>query len=373
MQTPSGDAVEALEPFRAEIEGRSVPRHYGDVPAEYGAVRGAVGIAERTDRAQLRIWGRDPVRMVQGLITNDLAGASAGKGVYAAMLTPKGRMLAELRAFRRETPAGAEVLLDLPREALQGTREHLKKFVPPMFARWTDLSDEHGCIGVYGPHARELVVRSLGFPIPDLEEDAIIEAAFGSEPLLVVGTREAGLEEGFDLFAAATALPAMWRELLAHGGDLGVRPVGFEALEILRIEAGRPRYGHELTEEIIPTEAFEAAGLLPRAISLTKGCYTGQEVIIRIAHRGHVNRHLRGLLLGAAPPPAPRTRLLHPESGREVGWTASAAVSPLLGQTIALGYVRREIGAGGAVRLGSPDGALLRVVALPFSAATEQE
>ena len=97
-------------------------------------------------------------------------------------------------------------------------------------------------------------------------------------------------------------------------------------------------------------------GLLPRAISFTKGCYTGQEVIVRIAHRGHVNRHLRGLLLGDAPAPSFRTPLLHPDTGKEIGWTTSAAFSPQLGQTIALGYLRREVGPGDAVRLGAADG-----------------
>ncbi|HEX7241219.1 MAG TPA: hypothetical protein VF263_13175, partial [Longimicrobiaceae bacterium] len=105
-----------------EVAGRRVPAHFGDAAAEYRAVREGAGVADRADRALVRLWGKDPVRMVQGLISNDLAKAPPGRGVYAAMLTPKGRMIAELRAFRRELPEGTEVLLDLPREALEGTR-----------------------------------------------------------------------------------------------------------------------------------------------------------------------------------------------------------------------------------------------------------
>jgi folate-binding protein YgfZ len=274
-------------------------------------------------------------------------------------------MIAELRAFALPRPDGTEVLVELPREALDGTVAHLKKFVPPMFARWADVSDEVGTLGCYGPRARELLTRVLGADIPALDEDAFLETAFGSERVLVAGSRQTG-EPGFELTAASTALPALWDSLLAEGADLDVRPVGFGTLETLRIEAGRPRYGAELTEETIPTEAYESTGQMERAISFTKGCYTGQEVIVRIAHRGHVNRHLRGLLLGDAPTPAPGTPLFHPESGKEVGWTTSAAASPLRAQTIALAYLRREIAPGDTVRLGAADGREGRVVEVPF-------
>jgi folate-binding protein YgfZ len=278
------------------------------------------------------------------------------------MLTPKGRTIAELRALSRETPAGAEVLIDLPREALAGTVEHLRRFVPPMFARWQDVSERLGTIGVYGPNARALVGTVTGGEFPGLEEDQFVELPFGSEALLVVGTRGTG-DEGYDLTAPATVLPALWEALLSEGESLGARPVGHAALETLRIEAGRPRYGSELTEETIPTEAFESTGLMERAISFTKGCYTGQEVIVRIAHRGHVNRHLRGLRLGDAPAPPPGTPLLHPETGRSVGVVTSAASSPLVGETIALAFVRRELGPGDEVRAGEVVG---KVVEVPF-------
>jgi aminomethyltransferase len=338
-----------------EVGGHPVVRHFGDPDAEYQVVRTRAGVADRLDRARVRLWGKDPVRMVQGLITNDLAGASSDQGVYAALLTPKGRMLAELRAFRRDP----EVLLDLPREALSGTTEQLRKFVPPMFARWTDASDDTGCLGVYGPQGLEVLRRTLG-DIPALQEDERHDATWEGESLLVVGTRDAGGEEGYDVLAPIAVIPGLWNALLAAGGQ----PVGFDALEVLRVEAGRPRYGAELTEDIIPTEAWESTGLMPRGISFTKGCYTGQEVIIRIAHRGHVNRHLRGLLLGDAPAPIAGTPLLHPDTGKQVGWTASAVFSPLLGQTVALAYVRREVMPGSPVRAGDADAT---VVQLPFS------
>lgn len=352
------DVLRADGAVLAEVEGRAVPRHFGDPAAEYRAVREGAGVADRSgDRARVRLWGRDPVKMVHGLVTNDLLKAAEGQGVYAAMLTPKGRTVAELRAFRRAT----ELLLELPREALAGTAEHLKKFVPPMFARWADVSDEVGELGVYGPRSREVAGRALGVDLPALAEEAYTEAEFDGERLLVAGTRAVGGEDGYELLAPSSALPALWAALR----EAGAVPVGRGALETLRVEAGRPRYGAELGEEVIPTEAFEASGLMERAVSFTKGCYTGQEVIVRIAHRGHVNRNLRGLLLGDAPAPVHRTPLFHPETGREVGWIGTAVASPRLGQTAALGYVRRELAPGATVRVGAADGTHATVTALP--------
>jgi folate-binding protein YgfZ len=370
MESPLHGEAAARGALFGEVSGVTVPRRFGDGLAEYRAIRDAVGVVDRHDLAQLRLWGRDPVKMLHGLITNDLLNAEPGQGVYAAMLTPKGRTIAELRAFTRRTPDGVEVLVDLPREALEGTREQLKKYVPPMFARWEEVSERMGVIGVYGPRSRELASLVLGAEIPPLAEDAFVEAEWGGagEParVVVVGTRYAGGEEGFDLFAPAPALPTLWRALLADGAALGALPVGYAALEALRVEAGRPRYGHELTDETIPTEAFESTGLMPRAVSFSKGCYTGQEVIVRIAHRGHVNRNLRGLLLGDAPLPTPGTPLVHPETGREMGRTATAVHSPQMGQTVALAMVRRELGPGGAVRVGGADGLEATITNLPF-------
>jgi folate-binding protein YgfZ len=349
----------------ASVAGAEVARHYGDGRAEYAAVREAAGIAIRSDLATLRMWGRDPVRMLHGLVTNDMTGVTPEQGAYATMLTPKGRAIAEMRVLRRAGEA-TELVLLVPREALEGASSHFRKFVPPMFARWADESAELGVIGVYGPAAREVMAAVLGDALPEDREEASREPESGDSRWLVTFSREIGGEAGFDLIAPVAELPALWERLVAVGKPLGARPVGFGALETLRIEAGRPRYGAELTEETIPTEAFEPIGWMPRAISFTKGCYTGQEVIVRIAHRGHVNRLLRGLLLGDSPTPAARTPLVNPENGKVVGWVTSAAVSPRLGQTIAMCYLRREVSPGRQVHLHDADGPLATVVDLPF-------
>jgi folate-binding protein YgfZ len=348
-----------------EVAGVELPRSYGEGAAEYRAVREAAGVVDRRDQAQLRMWGREPVKMLHGLLTNDLLGAAPGQGVYAAMLTPKGRTIAELRAFTVVREGRTEVLIDLPREALAGTVEHLKKFVPPMFARW-EVAESMGSLGVYGPRAGALLRRAVGVDVPELAEDAFVEVELEGRPVVAVGTRYAGGEPGYDLVADGAALPAIWDALLARGGEPGARPVGHAVLETLRIEAGRPRYGRDLTEEIIPTEAFESTGLMERAVSFGKGCYTGQEVIVRIAHRGHVNRHLRGLRLGDAATPTAGAPLFREDGSKEVGRVTSAAFSPLMGETVALGYLRREIGPGDRVRVGGAEGAEAIVAELPF-------
>jgi aminomethyltransferase len=359
----------ALGAVFGEVGGVEVPRRFGSGAGEYAAVRETVGIVDRHDLARIRLWGRDPVKMLHGLITNDLQNAPAGQGVYAAMLTPKGRTIADLRAFVLARPEGVEVMVDVAREALAGVRDHLKKYVPPMFARWEEVSDRVGTIGIYGPRSRDLLLAVIDGPLPGLVEDAYTEVEWPTDDdparVVVASTRYAG-EEGFDLFVPANAIAALWTALHAKSGEFGARPVGYAALEALRVEAGRPRFGWELTEETIPTEVFESTGLMERAISFSKGCYTGQEVIVRIAHRGHVNRHLRGLVLGEAPLPAPGTPLVNTETGREVGRTATAVHSPLLDQTVALAMVRRELEPGGAVRVGSDGGMVGRVVELPF-------
>lgn len=368
MTGPQDPALENPELSADELlREAGVVFGYGDPAAEYGAVRQGAGIVDRDDVAHLHLTGRDPVRMVQGLITADLANAPEDRAVYGVMLTPKGRTIAELRATKRSVEGGTEVALILPREGLGAATAHLRRSVPPLYARWKDVSEERAMIGVYGPRSAELLTAALGQSISPLEEDQIASVEWEGAELCLVGTRYAGGEQGFDVLLERSSAPTLRDALLNAGGDWA-RRVGFETLEVLRIEAGIPRGGHELTEASIPTEAFEPIGQMPRAISFDKGCYTGQEVIVRIAHRGHVNRHLRGIVLPSGSTlPATETRLHHPETGRDVGWITSVAESPRVGSPIALAYVRRELEPGMEVRVGAPEGLAARVSDLPFS------
>lgn len=354
-ESPLRGVHEALGARFGEAGGVVVPRNYGDPAAEYMAARTGAAVVDRSERGRIRVYGRDPVRIVQGLVTNDVAGAGAGQGVYAALLTPKGKMLADLRVFRL---ASGELILDVEGAAKENVLAHFRKFVPPLFARYEDVSAGHGVLGVFGPGAHEAVARVAADPPPaDRPEDAFVETTFGGAPLLVVRTLFAGVD-GYDLFAPADSLEALWRALV----DAGARPMGHGALDVLRIEAGRPLWGAELDENVIPLEA----GLRERAISETKGCYTGQEVIIRVLHRGRVNWHLRGILLGDVPAPSRGEPLMRAGEPKQVGRVTSACTSPAFGQTIALGYVRREVEPPAELRLGAPDGPPAQIVGLRF-------
>lgn len=366
MQNPLRERVAARGARFSEEDGFWRVEDFGDANAEYQALRTETGVVPRTDIAPVRLWGRDPVRMVQGLITNDLANAPAGQSVYAAMLTPKGRIISDLRALRLPAADSPEVFLLVPRQALEAVSNHLRKFVPPLFARWEDASAATGVIGVYGPGANEVLDAVLGFAFAEAQDGAVATAQFQGLAISVIRSDDAGGEAGFDVVAPADALAPLWDLLVAPERT---RPVGLAALEVWRIEGGRPRAGSEITEEMIATEAFESTGLVPRAISFSKGCYTGQEVIIRIAHRGHVNRLLRGLRLGDQDPPASGTRIFHPETGKDIGWVTSTTRSPLAGETIALAYIRRGVDPGAEVRLAAADGASARVSGLPFTAS----
>jgi folate-binding protein YgfZ len=319
-----------------------VPRNYGDPGAEYDAARSDVVVIERSDRSFVRVHGRDPVKMVQGLISNDIANAPANRAVYATVLTPKGKMVADVRVLRHE----ADLLMETDVAAAEPLTAHLRKFVPPLFAKFEDANAAWTEIGIYGPRAAEVVAKVFDIEAAEAAtaaEDVLFDGAFEGGSLKVVATAYAGVS-GFDVVMPAGGVERVWAAIVSAGA----RPAGHATLDVLRIEAGSPRWGAELTETTIPLEA----GLRDRAISQSKGCYTGQEVIVRILHRGHVNWILRRLLLGDASAPAPGAELVN-EGGKKVGRITSAAWSPKYGQTVALGYVRREVELGTQVRVGT--------------------
>jgi folate-binding protein YgfZ len=320
-------------------------RNFGDPAGEYAAARDACVIIDRADRRFVRVHGRDPVRMVQGLVSNDVAAADEGRAVYAAVLTPKGRMVADVRVLR----IADELLLDTDEHAAEPLAAHLRKFVPPLFARFEDATSAWSMIGAYGPRAADAVRAALGVDLADSAQDTIVTTSLGDARVIVLATSYADVA-GFDLLVPAAAAATVRGRLV----EAGARPAGQATLDVLRIEAGSPKWGAELDETTIPLEA----GLRGRAISETKGCYTGQEVIVRILHRGHVNWLLRGLLLGDAATPPRGAALVRESGGKQVGRITSAAWSPKHAQTIALGYVRREVEPGETLLLEASGGAV---------------
>ena len=314
-------------------------------------------IVERS-RTMLHAHGRDPVRMIHGIATADIETTTPEQGVYTAYLTPKGRMVSDGRVFRTGAD-GAELLLDVPTDAASALRDYFARSVPPLFARFDDVSEEWAVLGVYGTGASQLLEAAARTALDDAppmpEPETVVDervVRFGDGEGFAASTRITG-DEGWDFFVPSSGRDR-WLNALA---EAGARPVEPDVLEALRVAAGTPRWGRELSEDVIPLEA----GLLERAISQTKGCYTGQEVIVRILHRGHVNRHLRRLHFSDGAPD-PGTELFQENNDRSRG-TVTSAVENQAG-ALGLGYVRREIEPPAELRVGSPDGPAVGVEAL---------
>lgn len=351
------DAMKAQGGVSGDYHGQTVVRHFGDPHGEYRAATEAVAVFDRSHRARIAVTGRSPRQMLNGILTGTIPAppAVAGEGVlggratYHAVLTPKGKMITDLWCLcRSETDAAGDFLLDVPVAGRAGLLDHLGKVLPPRLAKVEDETHATAALSVVGPAAARHVSRTaLGLRVDDHELSALEEGEWrmvGSEVregLAVMRTAEVW-PEAYTVYGPADAVEALW-EALAHGG---ARPSGLGAWSTLRVEAGRPAFGSDMDDGTIPIEA----GIHDRAIDYAKGCYTGQEVIVRIRDRGHVNRHLRQLMLGDVPTPRPGTELFTDGSDKPVGHVTSAVESPRFGQTVALGYVKR--GVEGPVRLG---------------------
>lgn len=334
-----------------------VPR-FGATPdaAAYERLRTDAGFVDRSGRLRMAFVGAKANETITGLVTSDVMALHPGHGQYAAALTTKGKVIADLRVFHR---AAGDYLVDVPPAAAAGFSAMIRKYVNPRLATYSDVSASLSCLGVVGPHARQVVAHALDCSpstfdlLPPFAHGA---ASFGGELVMVVRSVDYGVD-GFDCFVCVEDAPALRAALAAAGA-----PAADEgALEVLRIEAGRPAWGADMNEETLAQEAGLDA---LNAISYTKGCYTGQETVARVHFRGHVNRCLRGLRADAMPD---GDALLF-SGDKEVGDVRSRAVSPRLG-VIALAMVRREVDAGSALTVRSAIGDSSAVVNdLPFPA-----
>jgi folate-binding protein YgfZ len=326
-----------------------------NAPREYLAARAGAGLIDLSARARIVVRGADRKSFLHALLTNDIALLAAGSGCYAALLTPQGRMIADMNVFE----LGDVMLIDVRREVRDMVLQRFDQLIFSEDVQLGDVSDAWGCVGVYGPRAAAIAGGVLGadlaafgdFQNARLEQDG---------ELVVTARRDALGLPGFLLFAAASAMPGLARSL--HGGGAVVLPD--HVVETLRVEAGEPALLVDMGDDTIPTEA----GIEATAVSYLKGCFPGQEVLVRIRDRGHgkVVRKLVGLTLDGGAAPAAGNTIVG--GGKEIGHVTSAVMSPLLGKPIALGYVHRDfVSPGTAVAIVSGDARLAATVAeLPF-------
>lgn len=353
-------------PVTGLLRGVEVIRHHGDPAAEWRAATTGAALRDRSHRRRWWVRGRQPAAMLQGIVTGRIPdpwrmeeGARA-RAEYSVVLTPKGRTISDLRLWRigGETGDSAGFVLDVPAVGAEPLGEHLRRLLPPRLAKLEDRSEATGMLTVLGPAAAGRLAEALEGRVSEaelaaMEEGDLLAAEVDAGALVCIRSGDLS-EPAWDLVGDGEVLAP----LRAGLESAGVRPVGSGVWEALRLEAGRPAFGADLTDQI-PTEA----GVGDRAIDQTKGCYTGQEVIVRIRDRGHVNRHLRRVRLGEGPMPSVGTELWRDDGEKTVGHLTSVGTSPRQG-ALALGYVRREVEPPGPVRLGAADGRQVSIEAI---------
>ena len=293
----------------------------------------------RDDRRLVRVHGRAPVQMLDGIVTSRIP-QSRGDAVYGTILTARGRMVTDVVTLW----LGAdELTLSIAETAHEAVLAHFKRFLPPRLARFDDLGARTRLVTVVGPGAGEAVAAAFG-EVPESGFALLDGGPLGGGALVAQGVRQV---PSWDVWAGVDRLAEIQRRLEAHRAV----PVGSGVWHTLRVEAGFPQFGVDMDNGTIPVEA----GLVGVAFDHDKGCYTGQEVIVRIRHRGRVNWHLRALRFGDSAA-RPGDQLFEAGGTKVRGRVTSVADSPRFGQVIGLGYVRREVEPPATLRLGSADG-----------------
>ncbi len=318
--------------------------------ADDHALRAGAGIGAVSARAQIAVAGKDRASYLQGLLTNDIQALTAGTGCYAAWLTPQGRMLTDLHVLE----SGDMILLDVPAELVDGILQRLDQYLFTEEVQLASLASALKGIWIHGPaaaaHLSHVIAGRPSFDDWSEYQNARLE--FAGAPVVVARISQLGVP-GFCAYIAPEHADAFVRALVADGAC----EVSQEAIDAQRIEVGYPVFGLDMTEDTIPLEA----GIEPRAISFTKGCYVGQEIVIRVLHRGggRVARKLVGLRVEGAVP-RHGDRIVAGE--REIGFVTSTASAATLG-AIALAYVHRDFTAPGTqVGVAAADGARLATV-----------
>lgn len=332
-----------------QVGGWEVPACYGDVASEYRAIREAAGIADRSARGKLRVTGSDRVRFLHGMLSNTVEGLGEGEGNYATLTNPKGQTLTDVWVHHR----GESFVLETEPGFQEKLYTSLDRYLIADDVEMQDITESLAILGVQGPRAGELVSEIFGGVPTDLPEYHTVIRSFNGTEVMVVSRAFAG-ESGYDLWVAVKRAEALWSALEKRGG----RPAGFEALEVLRVEAGIPRYGVDVDERATPLEAG-----LYSAVDFEKGCYVGQEVIAKMHNLGKPRRYLVGLCVEADTPPAAGAPVW--TDGKEIGHITSGLRSLALDRVVALASVRRGFQEPGQVVF-TEGGVQAEVVALPF-------
>jgi folate-binding protein YgfZ len=350
-----------------ERDGWSVPVSYGDVPQEYASVReSGAGLIDLSPRGRFLVSGSEAVQFLNGLITNDMKTLEVGQWMPAAFPNVQGRLIASVRVIRlKDTGTDEKVrptfLIDTEAATYEAVQKTIERFTLAGDFRVNDTTSQTAMISVQGKKAEDVVGSVLGKAAAPSAPNGVRQISWhraGTTAELTVVHASHTAEDGFDLIVDNDHVTRLWNALR----QAGAQPVGYDALEILRIEAGVPRYGVDMDDTNVVTETN-----LEDAVSYTKGCYIGQEIIARIKYRGHVAKKLSGLIFDGAVKVHPGA-IINSVEGKEIGRITSLTYSPKLNRTLALAYLKYDyLAAETTVRVVAGDLEIAaEVVALPF-------
>ena len=336
LETPLAEAHRAAGAEFAEFFGVRLPAQFADPLAEYEAARNNVALVDTNFRAVFALTGPDRVRYLNAVTSGNIRDLTPGQSALGLLLNAQGHMLAELMTLVLE-----DRLLVLSHAYLrQRTFEILERFIIMDDATLADDTAQTGTLAIEGPKALDLLRKLMHVEYMQLPDGAhvtaVLDSAGAAIPCRVLRHSLFGIR-GAELLLPRESLSAAWQALTAAARVQGGAPIGYRALNMLRLEAGLPWFGTDFDEHQIPQEA----GVESTHISFTKGCYTGQEIVERVRSRGHVNRRLTGLIFNSAEVPKPGATVLA-KDGTEAGHITSAAFSPLAGKATGMAYLRRE-------------------------------
>lgn len=360
-RNPLHGAHTEMGAFLVERAGTKVPARYADAVAEHRAAETTAGVFDLTSAGKLRVRGGERLRFLNGLLAADLRPLLPGLGCYSLLLARDGRIASELRVAVLED----EVVLLTPsivRGKLLGT---LSRHIVTSDVAIEDASETHALISVQGPLAAAILTAVLGGPLPALPQHGIAEIATNHGRVRVIRAPRTAAG-GFDLLVPAADAEWLFRRVVAQTKASGGLPCGLEALEGLRVAAGRPAFGAEMDETTFPSEIPEAA-FAAGGMAIGKGCFLGREAALAAAAAAPTRR-LVGVVCGSRVPPVRGDRLLR--DGKVVGRVTTGAFSPHLGHGVGLALVAPAVTEPGT-ELMSADGDTARVSALPFATAAD--
>lgn len=342
-ETALQDALTAAGARMGEFAGATTALSFGDTAREFAALRQGCGVSDLGWRAKLLITGGDRSKWLNGIVTNNIRDLAQDRGCYNFLLNAQGHILADMYLYNR----GEYVLLDTDHWQAAKVRETFDRFIIMDDVEVADASEKLTAIGLIGPRASD-VLKATGVDAAGLEPQQVRDTLMGGAGVSLVAK-----EHGYEVWAGAGFAASVWDALVAAGAT----PAGAEARELWRVAQGVPRYGQDIRERELPQETQQE-----RALNFSKGCYIGQEIVERVRSRGAVHRHFTGFLLEGPASPGAKVQ----KDGKDVGEITSVATLPSAngGRTVALGYIRREAGAPGA--LVQVEGAAARIAELPF-------